>query len=169
MIDPMTSLAFSVYSHKGAYALLLGSGISRSSGIPTGWEIVLDLIRKLAAVQGSDCGADPAAWYQATYDIDPDYSELLGEVAKTSSDRRQLLKGYFEPTDDERDDGKKVPTAAHHAVARLVAEGYVRVILTTNFDKLMESALASAGVVPTVIASTDAIKGAVPLAHSHAP
>jgi hypothetical protein len=35
MIDPILSLAVSVYHNKGVYSLLLGSGISRSSGIPT--------------------------------------------------------------------------------------------------------------------------------------
>jgi len=50
MNNLLTSIAFSVYSNKGVYALMLGSGISRSSGIPTGWEIVLDLIRKLAVL-----------------------------------------------------------------------------------------------------------------------
>jgi hypothetical protein len=38
MVDPMLSLAFSVHSNKGVFALLLGSGVSRASGIPTGWE-----------------------------------------------------------------------------------------------------------------------------------
>jgi hypothetical protein len=48
MIEPEISLAFSIQSKKGIYALLLGSGVSRSSAIPTSWEIVEDLIRKLA-------------------------------------------------------------------------------------------------------------------------
>ena len=52
MIDPLVSLALSVYEAKGVYALLLGSGVSRPSGIPTGWEIVLDLISKVDKLQG---------------------------------------------------------------------------------------------------------------------
>jgi len=46
MIDPIISLAFSLHSTKGVYALLIGSGISRAAGIPTGREIVQDLILK---------------------------------------------------------------------------------------------------------------------------
>ena len=38
-IEKLTTLAFSMYSNKGAYALLLGSGISRSAYIPSGWEV----------------------------------------------------------------------------------------------------------------------------------
>jgi hypothetical protein len=36
MIHPLVSLAFSVYSKKGAYALMLSSGVSRAAGIPCG-------------------------------------------------------------------------------------------------------------------------------------
>ncbi|QDX90924.1 hypothetical protein EEL30_00100 (plasmid) [Brevibacillus laterosporus] len=48
MIDSIISLSFSMYSNPGVYGVLLGSGVSRSAGIPTGWQIVLDLCRKLA-------------------------------------------------------------------------------------------------------------------------
>ncbi len=64
MIDPILSLVFSVHYNKGVYALLIGSGVSRSAGIPTGWEVVEDLIRKLAHVKDQDCGPDPAAWFK---------------------------------------------------------------------------------------------------------
>lgn len=50
MIDPILSLSFNLINNKGRYALLLGSGVSRSSGIATGWEIVLDLISKIALI-----------------------------------------------------------------------------------------------------------------------
>ena len=166
MLDPMTSLAFSIYSGKGVHALLLGSGISFTSGITTGWDVVVDLIRKAARLEEKDCGDDPAAWYQTNYGEEPDYSKLLEMVAPSQAERQQLLRGYFEPTQEERAEGKKVPTAAHRAIAQLVAEGYIRVIVTTNFDQLMENALRELGVVPTVISSPDSIKGAKPLTQS---
>ena len=50
MIDPLTALAFSIYENNGVYCLLLGSGVSRSAEIPTGWEITLDLVRRIAAL-----------------------------------------------------------------------------------------------------------------------
>jgi hypothetical protein len=53
-IDPILSLAFGIQSNPGVYALLLGSGVSRGAQVLTGWEIVLDLIRKLAALRGAD-------------------------------------------------------------------------------------------------------------------
>jgi hypothetical protein len=168
MIDPMVSLAFAVYSNKGAYALLLGSGISRASGIPTGWEVVLDLIRKVAKLEGEDCEPDPADWFRKKHGAEPDYSKLLDEIAKTPAERQQLLRGYFEPTEEERGQNLKLPSAAHKAIAQLVAAGYLRVIVTTNFDRLTEKALEEVGVAPTVISTTDQLSGALPLAHSGA-
>lgn len=162
----MVALAFSVYSNKGVYALLLGSGVSRSSGIPTGWEIVLDLLRKVARLEGQDPKPDPAAWFRRTRGAEPDYSKLLDAIATTSVGRHRLLRSYFEPTDEERAQGLKEPSAAHHAIARLASAGYLRVVLTTNFDRLMERALDALGITPTVICTTDQLAGSLPLVHS---
>ena len=166
MIDPLLSLAYSMHANKGVYALLLGSGISRNAGIPTGWEVVLDLIRHLAKLKGEDPEPDPEQWYRTAFGDEPTYSEILDRVAKTPAERQQLLRGYFEPTEEEREQELKVPTAAHKAVADLVAKGYLRVIVTTNFDRLMEKALEAAGISPTVISTSDAIAGALPLIHT---
>jgi hypothetical protein len=166
MIDLIVSLALSMHTNRGVYALLLGSGVSRSAGIPTGWEVVLDLIRKLAHIQEANCEPNPAAWYKAQYGEVPDYSKLLDAIAKSPSERSQLLRSYFEPTEQEREQGLKVPTPAHKAIAKLVADGYIRVILTTNFDRLLEKALEAIGVVPTVISTSDSIDGAMPLIHT---
>lgn len=166
MIDPLLSLAYSMHATEGVYALLLGSGISRASGIPTGYEIVLDLIRKLTALVGEDCEPNPDDWYRSKFSEEPDYSRLLDQIAKSPAERQQLLQTYFEPNNEEREQGLKMPTEAHRAIAELVASGHVRVIVTTNFDRLMEKALEAIGVVPTVISSPDHASGAIPLTHA---
>ena len=166
MIDPLISLAFAVHSNPGVYACLLGSGISRAAEIPTGWEVTLDLVRKLAHLHDEDCEPNPSTWYEDRFGEEPNYSRLLRELAHSQAERNQLLKAYFEPTEEERERGKKVPTAAHKAVAELVAGGHIRIVITTNFDRLMESALDDVRVAPTVIASPDAAEGMRPLAHS---
>lgn len=96
----------------------------------------------------------------------PSYSELLDNLSTTPDERRSILHSYIEPTDDDIAEGRKVPTRAHHAIARLVQAGFIRVIITTNFDRLIENALREAGVEPTVIKSDDDLRGAVPLLHS---
>ena len=166
MIDPLHSLAFSIQANPGVYAVLVGSGVSRSAQIPTGWKITLDFVRKLAEVAGETCGTDPALWYRERYGKEPDYSDLLDALAKTPAERQQLLRAYLEPSEVERADGLKAPTAAHKAIASLAAKGYIRIIITTNFDRLMEAALADVGVVPTVLSSPDQVHGAMPLIHT---
>jgi SIR2-like domain len=166
MIDPITALAFSVYENKGVYALLLGSGVSRAAHIPTGWEVTLDLIKRIAALERIKDQADWAKWYAEKYGAEANYSALLDQLASTPDERRSVLHSYIEPTEEEIEEGRKVPTRAHHAIARLVRAGFIRVIITTNFDRLMENALREASIEPTVIKSDDDLKGAVPLTHS---
>ena len=170
MMDPLVNLAFAVHSNPGVYSLLLGSGVSRAAGIPTGWEVVIDLISKVAAAEGEteNCEPDPAAWYKNKFNEEPDYSVILDRIAKEPAERQQILKAYFEPTPEEREEGLKLPTQAHVAIAKMVADGKLRVILTTNFDRLMEKALDAVGVTPTVISNADQLAGALPLVHSGA-
>lgn len=167
-IEPELKLAIALHSSPGVYALLLGSGLSSAAGIPTGWQVTLDLIRKLAATQDVKLANDEEAekWYRGTYGAEPDYSDLLDELTSTSDERQMLLRSYFEPTDDEREEGRKLPTEAHRAIARMVRNENVRMILTTNFDRLLEQALQDEGIQPDVISSVDALNGAIPYVHS---
>lgn len=91
--------------------------MSRQARVLTGWDVTLDLIRRLAAALGEDPGEDVIGWYRRHAGGEPDYSSLLEDLAPSREDRRSLLEGYFEPTDDERDEGAKMPTAAHRAIA----------------------------------------------------
>lgn len=168
MIDSITSLAFSMHSNKGVYALLLGSGISRTAGIPSGWEVTLDLVYKLALMNGQqdECSADPGLWYCRKYGKEPNYTELLDQLGQTPEERQAILRGYFEPSEEEREIGIKLPTVAHKAIAQLVSSGHIRVIITTNFDRLLEQALNDIGIHPNVISTPDAMEGAIPLIHT---
>lgn len=160
-LDPLDALALTLHHSPGVQALLLGSGISRAAGIPTGWEITVDLASRVGAVEGVREALDWPAWYQERFGRPPHYSEVLDAVASSPAERRSIIHAYIEGDAEARQ-----PTDAHRAIARLVASGAIRVILTTNFDRLLEAALREAGVEPTVIASEDAILGATPLPHS---
>ena len=166
MIDPTDSLAFSIQANRGVYALLIGSGVSKSAQIPTGWDITRDLIRQLAAASGESAEPDPELWYREKYDEAPDYSKLIDGLARTQTERQQLLRPYFEPSEQDHEENAKQPTAAHKAIAWLVAQGFVKVIITTNFDRLLEKALEEVGVEPVVLSSEDQVKGMVPLVHT---
>ena len=166
VIDPVHSLAFSIQANRGVYAVLVGSGVSRAAKIPTGWEVTLDLIRKLAKLCEEACDPDPAHWHREKFGKEADYSDLIDALAKTPTERQQLLRVYWEPNDQELGEGEKQPTLAHRAIATLAARGYVRIILTTNFDRLVETALAYVGIVPTILSSPDQVHGALPLIHT---
>lgn len=168
-IEKLTTLAFSMYTNKGAYALLLGSGISRSAGIPSGWEVEVELIKLIAAHQGVTDQNNWHQWYRERYNESASYSSLLDALVSTPTERVQLMRPFFEPTEEEKELGRKEPTKAHRAIARLVKEGYIRVILTTNFDRLLERALEAEGITPQVISHEGAIAQATPLVHSDRP
>src|ERR1035437_10990846 len=109
-----TTISFSIYSNKGVYALILGSGISKASGIPTGWDIIIDLIKKLAKLNNDECLPDPEKWFKEKYGIEPDYSTILEKLVPTPSERVNYLKPYFEPTEDEIEQYLKEPSKAQY-------------------------------------------------------
>jgi hypothetical protein len=161
--DPAVLLAHAMHTSPGVYVLLLGSGVSSAAGVPTGWAITLDLVRRLAVLEGADAALDPEGWYKDRFGEPPDYSELLNRLGATQAERQAIIRGYIEPTEDERAQGLKVPTDAHHSVSHLVKHGYVRVILTTNFDRLLEQALSEAGADFDVVANVDQLRGSRPI------
>src|SRR3546814_12247823 len=105
--DPRTQLAFSVYENKGVFAVLLGSGLSRSAEIPTGWEITLDLVRRVAIAQGIDEQTDWATWYRDKMGQEPKYSVLLEEVASSTDERRAIMHRNRETNDQDSEEGRR--------------------------------------------------------------
>lgn len=174
-ISAATMLATSMHAQPGVYAVLLGSGVSTGAGIPTGWGVVKELVRRVAVTDtpGDECSlraaeADPEAWWQNRYAQPLGYSSLLESLSPTPASRQGLLANFFEATDEDREGGLKTPSKAHLALAELVKRGLVRVIVTTNFDRLTEQALETVGVSPQVISRPEAVNGMLPLTHAPA-
>ncbi|MGD7708322.1 SIR2 family protein [Microlunatus sp. Y2014] len=171
-LSPLAMLATSMQAQPGVYALLLGSGVSTSAGVPTGWGVVAELVRRLAAVEDpasiEDAASDPEKWWHDHHGEHLGYSSLLEALAPTPATRQGLLADFFEPSDEEREQRIKTPSRGHLAIAELVKRGSVKVIVTTNFDRLMEQALDAVGIAPQVIARPEAVNGMKPLAHAPA-
>jgi hypothetical protein len=161
----LTTLSVSMYTNKGAYALLLGSGISVPAHIKSGWGIEEELIKKFAITNGVSEAPDWHNWYKIKYNEKATYTSLLSRLVKTSTERVQLMRPFFEPSEEEKKLGYKLPTQAHRKIANLAKEGYIKVILTTNFDRLIEKALFDTQVSYQVIKNEDDIKTATPLIH----
>lgn len=169
-VDPCVSLATSITaSPPGVYAALIGSGMSSAAGIPTGWGVVQDLIRRVAVAERVDpdeLGDEPEEWWVRTYGSEPRYDTMLEVLAPTDGARQTLLRGYFDPPPDAG--GPVTPTVGHRVLARLVAAGLIRVIVTTNFDRLVERALDEVGVSPQVLSVPEHVASMMPLAHAPA-
>lgn len=160
-----------MHDQPGVYALLVGSGTSTGAGIPTGWGVIKDLVAKAAAAEGTFLTGQTDQEIEAWWDKHGDgnelgYSNLLENLGDTAAARSSLLNQYFEPTAPEREAGLKVPGKAHQAIAELARRGSVRVIITTNFDDLIEQALQAASVPHQVIANDADVEARKPLAHA---
>lgn len=171
-LDPTSILALGVHAHPGTYALMIGSGVSTGAGLPTGWGVVKELVSRLAAQESPEeleaARTDPQGWWDARNGGPLTYSAALEALASTPAARHSILDSIFKPTDEELEAGSKRPTAAHHAIAELVRSKAVRVIVTTNFDHLLENALEAVGISPQVISRTDQIAAMTPLVHATA-
>ena len=166
-IDPLVSLAVNMLAAPGTYAILAGSGLSRAAGIMTGDEVLCDLITRVAKAEGAEVGQagwDPKGWWVSKHDSEPAYDQLIATLARTDAMRRHLLGPYFEPTPARP--GFAQPTEAHRAIARLCARGLVKVILTTNFDRLIEQALDDQKIRYQIAHDEEMLPGLAPLVHA---
>jgi hypothetical protein len=154
--------ALALAHRPGGYAVLGGAGLSAGAGVPQAWEVQRELIQRVAAGEG-ESPVDAFAWWRDRHGEDATYDGVLEQLASTPAERRALLQSFFEPSEEDRELGRKIPSAAHHALARLVTAGHVRVVLTTNFDLLVETALREQGVEPVVVSTVAAIEGMEPL------
>jgi hypothetical protein len=76
-IEPHLSLAFAMDSTPGAYALLLGAGLSITAGVPSAWRVQEELLLRLARAQG-EAPDDPFAWYHQKYQKHSTYLVFRG-------------------------------------------------------------------------------------------
>lgn len=156
-VQPEDALATSMHATPDLYAMLLGSGMSAAAGVKTAPQIIWDLVRRVARSEGHPdeaVGDDTAQWWKDQGRPEPRYDTLLEALADTDAGRHLILRGYFDP-----------PTisSAHQALARLVSDGRVRVIITTNFDPLIEQALDAVGIHPQVLFHPSQVAGMLPL------
>ena len=114
-------------------------------------------------MRGQSTGGDPERWYHDAVGKAPEYDDLLGSLAIEPAERQRLLRSYFETNEQEREEGLKQPTAAHRSIAKLASRGFIKVIITTNFDDLMERALGEENVNSMPLHSADQIREAPPL------
>lgn len=145
-LDPIVSLSVAIAEAPGSQAFLLGSGISREAGVPTGqqvfWQAVGELYRLENEIPDTPDRDGLAAWLDETRRGEFAYSEILELIAPDPANRRDYLAKHFE--------GKE-PGVSHHELAALAEQELVRVFVTTNFDRLLEHALQARGIEPIIV------------------
>jgi hypothetical protein len=135
----MAAVARGITAARRPVAVLAGAGVSASAGVLTGQE----LLRERAARQGEEAGDDPVDWYLRRYGVFPNYIRMLQTEGNISHDTLALPSAHF---DRDPDHGPRRPTPAHRALASMIADGLLGPVLTTNFDRLLETALHEYGV-----------------------
>ncbi|MFA6243319.1 MAG: SIR2 family protein, partial [Candidatus Hydrogenedentales bacterium] len=119
-------------ARKPTVTFLLGAGFSRSAGIKTAGEIVRDYLNPHELLR--DAGAPPAGVSE--------YAYLMGLLEP--AERTRIIKECIAPAIDPTSKRTKI-NWAHLLLASMVDAGYVKRILTTNFDPLIVDALALTG------------------------
>ena len=164
-IDPLDALATSMYASPGLYAVLLGAGMSLSAGQPSAWEILRSLIKEIAKSSDYDLDGSkelPEDWWKEKTGEEPLYGTVLQHLAPTPGARQQVLQKYFKPSEDWQ---QPEISPAHEHLSELCAAGKIKVVLTTNFDRLTEQALSAKGVNFQLIQPKN-ISGMIPLVHA---
>lgn len=165
-LDSLLTTAFALKSNPGAYALLLGAGVSAPSGIPTAWGVLTELVERLTLVDPvapSVTGDAAHEWYRERFAREATYESVLEQIAPTPHERQRVLRDFFERSPEDIEARRKLPTLAHRSIARLARSGAVKVIMTLNFDRLIEQALRDEGIEPTIISSATDVAGMAPL------
>jgi len=62
-LDPQVMTATTMHAQPSLSALLLGSGVSTGAGIPTGWGVVRELVRRVAAAANPENDEAPQQAY----------------------------------------------------------------------------------------------------------
>jgi hypothetical protein len=123
MIDQVKKLANEMQATKEAdekkFVLLLGAGASLSSGVPSTATIMTELLQR-----SGDNGQGG--------DLQRRFDQLWKGTSDTA--RRTYLEPYL----------SKAPSPGYKMLADLIRAGYFDVVLTFNFDQLLERALREA-------------------------
>jgi len=137
MVDPILSLAITIAEVNKAYAIFLGSGVSKTVGISTGSEVLWDSKKLLYKLVNEKEPKDKELkdWFEKSEYKDFTYSKILKAICSSQEERRKFLEKYFIGRD---------PTDTHRIIADMVKKGLIKIIITTNFDRLMEKALDDA-------------------------
>lgn len=123
--EEIENLALHLKSCKNEYILLIGAGVSLESSVPLPNDIIKNIIQRKTgeSIESVD------EWMIDRYGEILNFPILLEKIGYTSEQRSDILNNYFK---------NKSPSSSHRMISKLVENGYIKFIITTNFDKLIE-------------------------------
>ena len=137
------------------FCFLIGAGASMSSGIPSGADLARKWIREIE----DDCGKDDFAKWKNKVGISEDnvgefypqiYEKRFGHIPESGYD---CIRHYME--------GKE-PSLGYLILANIMVREKHNVVITTNFDNLLEDAIRTYTKEKPFIAGHEALAGYVP-------
>jgi len=115
------------------FCFILGAGASKSSGIPTGWDLVQQWVKDLEKMDEEDF----SKWREEKAIQEDDYASHYSEIFDkrfefSKKDGFAFLEKIME---------NKEPSCGYSVLAQILAGGNHNIVITTNFDSLTEDAL----------------------------
>ena len=153
MSDSIRALASSMVSRKGSgtpYILFLGAGASISSGCSSMMKIVDDVLKQNVKSEFEKWESE----IKTASQIDEKYGNLLrNEIGKQKRARFFEIWGSLDydtqyPILRKHLWEDKSPSEGYENLTKLIKKGYIKTILSTNLDNLLEKALSNLGYQP---------------------
>lgn len=139
-INPIIPIAYNMADCSKRYVLFIGSGISKDVGVPSGWDILMDTLKKIRQQEEKTVqdfsNEEIEQYYKNTHNEQYSYSDLISSLYPSNEEQREYLKKCFEGIE---------PGEAHNCIAEMVRRGLIKFIITTNFDLLLETSLDNKG------------------------
>ncbi|MDW5550506.1 SIR2 family protein [Methanosarcina sp.] len=154
MSDSIIALASSMVSRKMSgidpYILFLGAGASISSGCSSMMQIVDDVLKHYT-------NSEFEKWeheIESATQIEEKFGELLRE-SKNKEKRTRFFEIWSLLDHDTQYSilrkhlwENKIPSEGYQSLVKLIKRGFIKTVLSTNLDNLMEKALSNSGYQP---------------------
>jgi hypothetical protein len=126
------------------YALFFGAGASVESGGYTASEIAWAILRKIYGVKPE---GELQKLFETEYGKPVNFENVLESIGTSSIHRREIIREFFK---------EMTPSEGYRYLAMLLKAGYFYpIVLTTNFDHMLEDSLKKEGVAVKVLTAEE--------------
>jgi len=138
-INKIVPLAYNMADCSNKYVLFIGAGVSKDAGVPSGWDILLDVLKIVRQSEeniSKKYSTDEMEKYYRDKCANVGYDEIIGSVFPSNEEQKEYLNDKFKDIS---------PGESHRLIAEFVKNSLIKHIISTNHDCLLEAALDEAG------------------------